>query len=240
MNKSDYKILDLDYGELSYYLINESLSKRVLISYFNFNTALLANKNPVFASELGKNFVVHNDGIGAYIFSSVLFGNTLKHNVNGSNLYPFLIDKLLKSGKKIFVVFSHNNNKDDVELLIQKLFENNISLIDFAVHNGNNEPEITAKIRRFSPDAVFAGLGQPHQEEWVMRNKELLQSGIMICSGSGFEFILNRKKRAPAIFQKTGLEWFYRLLQEPARLWKRYIIGIPVFLFYIYKQKFNL
>ena len=238
--KNEFKILDLRYNELTDLLINESMNGRVLMTYYNFNTNLIINKKPEFGLLLKEHFYIHNDGIGAFIFSKSLLGKKVVNNINGSNLYPVLVKGLLDAGKKIFILFSHNNDYSVIQSLIKELFKERAELIECAVHDGNNDDIIEKKIKNFRPEAIFAGLGQPYQEEWVFRNKDLINTGIMVCSGSGFEFVLNRKKRAPEGFQKAGIEWLYRLFQEPARLWKRYVLGIPVFLFYVLKQKIKL
>ncbi|MFA5011725.1 MAG: WecB/TagA/CpsF family glycosyltransferase [Ignavibacteria bacterium] len=239
MNK-EFKILDISYNEIADLLLLESKNRCVLLTYYNFNTNILINKKPEFCLLLKEHFYIHNDGIGSYLFSKSLFGNKLRYNINGSNLYPVLVKKLLDSDKKVFVLFSHNNNNNMIKSLVKESFGEKSELIKYAVYEGNNDDTIKEKIRTFNPDAIFAGLGQPYQEEWVFRNKELINTGLMICSGSGFEYIVNRKKRAPESFQKAGFEWLYRLFQEPTRLWKRYIIGIPVFLFHVLRQKIKL
>lgn len=232
--------MDLHYNELTDLLLRESRNKCIYLTYYNFSTNLLINRKPEFNLLLKKYFYIHNDGIGAYIFSQIQFGNKLKYNINGSNLYPVLVDKLLNSGKKIFVLFSRNNDYNIIRLLIKETFREKSVLIDFAVYEDNSDNFVKEKIKNFEPHVIFAGLGQPHQEEWIFKNKELINTGLMVCTGSGFEFMLNRKKRAPESFQKAGLEWLYRLFQEPSRLWKRYVLGIPVFLFYVLKQKIKL
>lgn len=237
---NDFKILDLSFNKLSDLLLLESKNRCVLLTYYNFNTNLLIKKKPEFCVLLKEHFLIHNDGIGSYLFSKSLFGNKLKYNINGSNLYTVLVKKLLDSDKKIFVLFSHNNNYNIIKSLISESFNGKSKFIECEVYDSKNDDFIKEKIINFKPDAIFAGLGQPYQEEWVLGNKGLINKGIMICSGSGFEFIVNRKKRAPKSFQKAGFEWLYRFFQEPGRLWKRYIIGIPVFLFHVLIQKINL
>ena len=104
---NDFKILDLSYNKLSDLLLLESKNRCVLLTYYNFNTNLLIKKKPEFCVLLKEHFLIHNDGIASYLFSKSLFGNKLKYNINGSNLYTVLVKKLLDSDKKIFVLFSH-------------------------------------------------------------------------------------------------------------------------------------
>ncbi|MFA7360229.1 MAG: WecB/TagA/CpsF family glycosyltransferase [Candidatus Kapaibacterium sp.] len=233
-------ILDYDYPELANYLLNMNVMRKILLTYYNFNTYGLLRSNPSFNNELYNSFTLHVDGFGAYYFSKILFENKLKHNINGSDLYPVLIHKLICSGKRIFIVFPMLSNVKQIEKSICNFFESNYKSVDFGIYNENCPDELLKKIKIFEPYVVFVGLGQPYQELWVLKNKDAISSNLIVCCGSGLEFLLNQKKRAPIGVQKLKLEWAYRLVQEPKRLWKRYILGIPVFIFHVFVQKTNL
>lgn len=86
-------------------------------------------------------------------------------------------------------------------------------------------------INKARPDIVWVGLGCPKQEIWMLENSPLLNSAVVIGVGAAFDFHANRIARAPSWMQSTGLEWFHRLCQEPARLWRRYLIMGPQFVF---------
>jgi N-acetylglucosaminyldiphosphoundecaprenol N-acetyl-beta-D-mannosaminyltransferase len=79
-------------------------------------------------------------------------------------------------------------------------------------------------------DIIWVGLGSPKQDIWMSQHRGLLNSTVMIGVGAAFDFIAGIKKQAPFWMQKSGLEWFFRLINEPARLWKRYLVGNSVFL----------
>lgn len=89
--------------------------------------------------------------------------------------------------------------------------------------------EITAEINRTKPDILFMGLGCPKQENWMFAHKDKVKA-IMLGVGASFDFYAGNIKECPEWLQKLGLEWFYRLLQEPKRLWRRYIILNPRFI----------
>ena len=92
-----------------------------------------------------------------------------------------------------------------------------------------DQPEIIARINAAKPDILFVALGNPKQELWMGRNAAKLEVGAMIGIGGTFNFIAGRVKRAPRWVQKSGLEWIYRIIQEPGRLWKRYAYGLVKF-----------
>jgi N-acetylglucosaminyldiphosphoundecaprenol N-acetyl-beta-D-mannosaminyltransferase len=86
--------------------------------------------------------------------------------------------------------------------------------------------EVTVSaIREARPDFLFVGLGCPKQEVWIQNHLESAGAAISVGIGSVFDVMAGRYKRAPELMQKVGMEWLYRMNQEPGRLWKRYILG---------------
>lgn len=90
--------------------------------------------------------------------------------------------------------------------------------------------EACARIEAATPDIVWVGLGAPKQEYWMAANAPHIAGAILIGVGAAFNFHTNEVKRAPVWMRESGLEWFYRLVQEPRRLWRRYFIMAPKFL----------
>jgi N-acetylglucosaminyldiphosphoundecaprenol N-acetyl-beta-D-mannosaminyltransferase len=93
-----------------------------------------------------------------------------------------------------------------------------------------DEGSVLDMIRTLKPDMLFVAFGAPLQERWVRRHMEAL--GVPICAGVGgaFDMISGRVPRAPEWMQRNGLEWFYRFVREPRRLWKRYFVrDLPMF-----------
>ncbi|GAC1424276.1 MAG: WecB/TagA/CpsF family glycosyltransferase [Candidatus Velthaea sp.] len=84
---------------------------------------------------------------------------------------------------------------------------------------------IVQRINAAKPDLLFVGLGAPKQEYWMYANRDRLDVGVALGIGVSFEFVGGIVKRAPVWMQRSGLEWLFRLLVEPARLWRRYIVG---------------
>ena len=92
-----------------------------------------------------------------------------------------------------------------------------------------DQPEIVARINAARPDILFVALGNPKQELWMGRNRGKIDVGAMIGVGGTFNFIAGKVKRAPRWMQRSGLEWIYRIIQEPGRLWRRYAYGLVKF-----------
>ena len=100
---------------------------------------------------------------------------------------------------------------------------------DAFVKLDEQQPEIVERINAAKPDILFVALGNPKQELWMGRNASKLDVGAMVGIGGTFNFIAGKVKRAPKWMQKSGLEWIYRIIQEPGRLWRRYAYGLVKF-----------
>ena len=102
----------------------------------------------------------------------------------------------------------------------------------------NNDLEVLQDIIYKKTELLIVGMGVPRQELWLAKNKDRLAGvKISIAGGAILDFISENVSRAPKWMRKTGTEWVFRLLQEPARLFQRYAIGIPLFYYFIYKLK---
>ena len=99
--------------------------------------------------------------------------------------------------------------------------------------------EIVNAIKQSGAKMVFVGLGCPRQEVWVFEYRDLLEMPL-IAVGAAFDFHAKSIPQAHPVIQKYGLEWFFRLVQEPTRLWKRYFLLNPLYLFYLALQFLNL
>ncbi|MBI3417295.1 MAG: WecB/TagA/CpsF family glycosyltransferase [Verrucomicrobia bacterium] len=97
--------------------------------------------------------------------------------------------------------------------------------------NATEETELEAQIRAVRPDILWVGLSTPKQEKFMAEHLAKLEVTIMIGVGAAFDFHSGRVKQAPRWMQRSGLEWFFRLCQEPRRLWRRYLRNNPRFAF---------
>ena len=98
------------------------------------------------------------------------------------------------------------------------------------------EQDIVDQINATNPDIVWVCLGSPKQELWVAKFRDRLNAPILIGVGSAFDFLSGRKPQAPRWMQRSALEWLFRLLTEPRRLWRRYLINNPLFMFLVTLQ----
>lgn len=106
---------------------------------------------------------------------------------------------------------------------------------DKTMSGAENEAVITA-VNNAHPDILLIGFGMPIQEKWLLENKEKLNASVIMTGGAVFDYISGELQRAPKWMTDNGLEWLGRLLVEPRRLWQRYLIGNPLFLWRVLKQ----
>jgi N-acetylglucosaminyldiphosphoundecaprenol N-acetyl-beta-D-mannosaminyltransferase len=100
----------------------------------------------------------------------------------------------------------------------------------FRTLSGNEMDEIAARINAARPDVVWVGIGVPKQEKWMAAMRERLDAPVLVGVGAAFDFHAGLVPQAPAWMQRSGLEWAFRLRQEPRRLWRRYARHNPRFL----------
>lgn len=93
----------------------------------------------------------------------------------------------------------------------------------------DEDAEIVDQINEARPDVIWVGLGTPTQDHWMADHVGKISASVMIGVGAAFDFHSGRKRQAPLWMQRSGLEWLFRLIQEPARLWRRYLINNPLF-----------
>jgi len=140
-----------------------------------------------------------------------------------------------KSKNNFFFLGGNTNTKIKISRILKKNFPN-INILGFdtrKIDNDYENNELIEVINLNKPDFVFVGLGCPKQEIWMFNNYKKINS-ILIGVGAAFDFFSGNKKQAPKIFQKYYLEWLYRFIQEPRRLFIRYIIYNTIFVIHFF------
>jgi N-acetylglucosaminyldiphosphoundecaprenol N-acetyl-beta-D-mannosaminyltransferase len=220
-------------------LITDSLKNQrcSLITYLNQHCFNVYISNSEYKKLLDNNFTIFMDGLGVYAALKLLgFKNVQKFNA--TDLYYKIFQRFSLEQTKIFLIGGNFSDK----LISKKTVEKRLNICGY--HNGYFSNDVTASIvdaiHNTAPEVVIIGMGVPKQEFIAVEIAKLIQNKVILCVGGFLEFYLGTKKRAPVFLRKIGLEWVHRLIKEPERMWKRYIIGIPFFLFRIAKLKFSL
>ena len=178
------------------------------------------------------------------LWAANFLGTPLKAKVSGSDLFPQLCKRAALKGYKLFFLGGRTGAGERCAANLMKRYEKlkitGIYSPPFGFENDLAENEkIIGMINEAQPDILFVGLGAPKQEKWIYHNKERLQVPVSIGVGVTFEFMAGMVKRAPKWMQSSGLEWFWRLIMEPRKLWKRYLIDDLSFFSLMLKQKFR-
>ena len=170
----------------------------------------------------------------------LLTGKKLK-KITGEDLFYYEMKRMQQTGGKVFFMGSNEDTLAKISDRAKYEFPN-IKLktysppykAEFSDEENNN---IIAEINSFKPDVLFVGMTAPKQEKWAYQHFERLKVGHVCCIGAVFDFYAGTVNRAPQWLIKIGLELFYRLLREPRRMWRRYLIGNIKFIWLIFKQK---
>jgi len=177
------------------------------------------------------------------VWLSRFLGNKLKERVTGADLVYEIAEMASNQGISLFLLGGSNDVGKTTKTKLQALFPNldikgtlapNVTVeIEKIVDSTDNDKQIVEYINKCNPDILLIAFGNPKQELWYARNKNLIKVPLSIGVGGSFEFIAGTVKRAPVLIQKLGLEWIFRLVMEPKRLWKRYLIGLLKFSFMV-------
>jgi N-acetylglucosaminyldiphosphoundecaprenol N-acetyl-beta-D-mannosaminyltransferase len=176
------------------------------------------------------------DGIGLILASRIL-GGSLLENVNGTDLFPRLCKRAAHEGTSLFLLGSRKGIAGAAATNMQVM---NPRLRVVGTHLGYftecEEDDLLDRIHSLAADILLLDMGAPRQELWVARNADRLSVPVAVGVGGLFDFYSCRIPRAPRHFREIGLEWLWRLSQEPCRLWRRYLVGNPLFLLRVWRQ----
>jgi N-acetylglucosaminyldiphosphoundecaprenol N-acetyl-beta-D-mannosaminyltransferase len=174
------------------------------------------------------------------VWASRLFGNPLPGRVTGADLLPALCERARVGRWKVIFVGGQPGHEQE---LVGGIAENYPGL-DFEVIApsmgfdplGPEGDAIAERVCAAKPDIVFVCVGMPKQERWAFNNAGKLPGGLMLCAGAAMEFAAGLQRRAPVWMQRSGFEWCWRLMQDPARLWRRYLIDDQRFIRICWRQ----
>lgn len=216
---------------------------KLLINTINAFSYDNARKDVLFSEALQKGDVLIPDGIS--IVKACRFLNAKsqpKERIAGWDLFVYEMEKLNRVGGKVMFLGS----SDAVLNLIRQRVAEKYPKIEVDTYSPpykpvfsdeENEAMISA-INHSNPDLLWIGMTAPKQEKWAYTHLDCLDVHCHIGTiGAVFDFFAGTVKRAPERWQRAGLEWLYRLLSEPRRMWRRYFIGNAKFIYYIMVEK---
>ena len=156
---------------------------------------------------------------------------------------PDLMRELLKeSGTKHYRHYFYGSTQETLDILREKITEKYPGAVIAGMYSppfrsltADEDAEIVEKINAAKPDFVWVGLGAPKQERWMAAHENRVQA-LMLGVGAAFDYEAGNIRRAPAWMQRCNLEWLYRLMQDPKRLFKRYLTTNIKYLWWTWKQ----
>jgi exopolysaccharide biosynthesis WecB/TagA/CpsF family protein len=160
-------------------------------------------------------------------------------NTNGTDFFPLLCREAIKAGQKIFLL---GGAPRVAELAAETIARAGYGDAIAGTHHGffkrgsAEEDATIAAINASGATIVLAGLGVPLQDIWLAENRARLTAPVLAGVGGLFDFFAGRVSRAPMILRSLGLEWTWRLMQEPQRLWRRYLLGNGIFLGHAFRE----
>jgi len=205
--------------------------QRAVVAYVNIHAVNVAWNDGVFARFLERAALVYCDGEGVRLGARLL-GTRLPPRVV---LTYWIWDLCALSERRGYSVFFLGSTAETVGRAVDEIRRRHPSLHVAGYHHGYFEkrgPEnekVLEMIRESRPDLLFVGFGMPAQERWIGENEERIAALVILPCGSMIEYVAGMKRAAPSWMANHGMEWLFRLLQEPVRLWRRYLVGNLLF-----------
>jgi N-acetylglucosaminyldiphosphoundecaprenol N-acetyl-beta-D-mannosaminyltransferase len=217
--------------------------KKLLINTLNAYCYNVAQVDSEYSEVLYKSDVLLPDGVSVTIASYLLTGVRLK-KIAGEDLFFYEMNRLSKNGGSCFFLGS---NEVTLGLIINR------AKVDFpkvkiqtfsppykAEFSAEDNEIMVDKINEFKPDVLFIGMTAPKQEKWAAKHFAELDVKHVCCIGAVFDFYAGTVKRAPKLLISLGMEWVFRLIMEPRRMWRRYLLGNPKFIWLVVKENFYI
>jgi len=195
----------------------------------NAEIIMMAQKDEEYKKILNETDLNVPDGSGV-VFASKVFNKPLKERVAGFDLMMEFVKWASHKDVSVYLLGAKPEVVEKAQSNLKNLYPS-LKIVGFhhGYFNEKEEKNIIEDINKRAAQVLFVALGAPKQEKWIYKNKEKLKVKIAMGVGGSFDVIAGKAKRAPEIYRKLGLEWLYRLIQEPWR-YKR-MSALPKFAF---------
>jgi N-acetylglucosaminyldiphosphoundecaprenol N-acetyl-beta-D-mannosaminyltransferase len=228
-------------------IYNKSLQElpddKILIMCLNAHSFNVIQKDKLFQSSLLKSHIILPDGIAIVIALRLLIGTKLR-KISGHELFYYELEQLNQINGRCFFLGSSELTNSLIKINLAKEYPNVVSDSYSPPFNKEFSEEdsqsMISAVNNFGPDVLFIGMTQPKQEKWAALHFNNLNTKHICCIGAVFDFYAGTINRAPQWMINVGFEWLYRLIKEPKRLWRRYILGNPKFVALILMEKLKI
>jgi N-acetylglucosaminyldiphosphoundecaprenol N-acetyl-beta-D-mannosaminyltransferase len=183
--------------------------------------------------------LVTADGMSV-VWASRLLGQALKERVTGIDLFARLVQYAATRGLSVYFLGA---TEAAVKKVVEVLQTQYPALRVAGFRNGyfseSDNQAIVETIKSSHADLLFVGMGSPKQEKWIAEHVAKTGARFAMGVGGSFDHVSGLVRRAPLWMQRLGLEWLHRLILEPRRMWRRYLVGNTRFVWIILKQLFS-
>ncbi len=237
-------IVSFSLSKASIYIdpLNNLPAKKLLINTINAHSYNVALIDKDYAEALKKSDILLPDGISIVLAARLLNGIRFK-KIAGEDLFFYEMNRLNKMGGTCFFLGSKVTTLNQIYDRAKMDFPE-VKVFGFSPpyksrFSDQETEEMISAINLRKPDVLFVGMTAPKQEKWAAENFSKIDTGHICCIGAVFDFYSGKYNRAPKWVIKIGLEWLFRFIQEPRRMWRRYLIGNPKFIWAVIKEKFG-
>ncbi|NGX83055.1 WecB/TagA/CpsF family glycosyltransferase [Aequorivita sp. KMM 9714] len=223
-------------------LVQEKINKGEQLHHVvvNAGKVVAMQKDSELRKSVNESDIINADG-QAVVWASNFLGKPIKERVAGIDLMANLVDMAHRNNYKVFLFGA---KEEVVKTVVEKYSETYSPNIIAGYRNGyfeaSEEEEIAQQIADSGTQMLFVAISSPIKENFLYKYRHVLKNVNLIMGvGGSFDVFAGKTKRAPIWMQNAGLEWFYRFLQEPKRMWKRYLVGNSKFIYLVMKERFS-
>jgi N-acetylglucosaminyldiphosphoundecaprenol N-acetyl-beta-D-mannosaminyltransferase len=222
------RVHDILRGEIIDQLAADSTEPR-MISNVNAHAINLALKDPEFLTILNTAHVCFCDGFGVKVLAKLFRCGRIRDRTTMPGFVEEVAARLHAEGKRLFLLGDEPGVADAYAKKLEAQWPGVVAGTHhgFILRDPVAENEALSRMRAAKADVVTVGMGMPVQEKWVMKHMHDLPPARYMSVGAHYAWSTQNRKRGPAWATDNGLEWFFRLLYEPHRVWKRYLVGLP-------------
>lgn len=212
--------------------------EHVKLAFSNSHVVNVAAGDEDFADAL-RQFLVLPDGFGVDLGSRLLYGVPFAANLNGTDFIPRLIASSHAPLKIGLVGAKPGVAERAMQRLAAMVPQHRFRVFSHGFFTAGDEPALLGEMAADRPDLLLVAFGNPRQEVWIAGKLGPGHCAVAAGVGALFDFLAGEVIRAPLWVQRLRCEWLFRLAQEPGRLWRRYVLGNPVFLMRVLVQKWR-
>lgn len=224
---------------ISFLLDNSKHGKRKTVSYSNPNNINIALADEGYRHALERMDLIYPDGIGV-VWASMVLGMPLKERVHIFDFFDEFANKAKEIGLRLYLLGAEEAIVERAAKHLREKYALEIVGYHHGYFDETENQRMIDEINRFKPNMLIVGMGVPKQEKWIMNNLEKLEVNVCWAVGGAINTWVGELACPPRIVRMIGLQWLFRLCQEPRRLWRRYLVGIPIFIYRVVRERCRL